>query len=239
VISLYRLPHGLRTVTVAIVPSVVGRLFGHVAPAHHFLDNDRVSAAKPRASFAGIWDGTVIPEASDRCAMADHETPHHHDEVETVSFAVLTISTSRDLADDASGDAIVDLIEDDGKRVASRKVVTDDRDEIAATVEVLADREDVDAVVTTGGTGLSPTDVTPEAVRPLFDQEIPGFGEVFRSLSYDDVGPHAILSRAFAGTREEVPIFCLPGSEQAASFGTRELVLPTVGHMIEQLRSSG
>jgi molybdenum cofactor biosynthesis protein B len=169
--------------------------------------------------------------------MADHDTPHHHDQVEAVSFAVLTISTSRDLEDDESGDAIVDLIESDDKRVASQKVVTDDRDEIAATVEVLADREDIDAIVTTGGTGLTPTDVTPEAVRPLFDQQIPGFGELFRSRSYDDVGPHAILSRALAGTREDVPIFCLPGSEQAASFGTRALVLPTVGHIVEQLRS--
>jgi len=169
--------------------------------------------------------------------MANDDKPHPHDEVEAVSFAVVTISTSRDIEADDSGDAIVELIEADDKHVTSRKVVTDDRDEIAATVEVLAERADVDVVVTTGGTGLSPTDVTPEAVRPLFDQEIPGFGELFRSLSYDDVGPHAMLSRAFAGTREDVPIFCLPGSEQAASFGTRELVLPTVGHMLDQLRS--
>jgi molybdenum cofactor biosynthesis protein B len=168
--------------------------------------------------------------------MAHDDKPHPHDEAEGVAFAVVTISTSRDLDDDESGDAIEALIEGDGKRVTSRKVVTDDRDEIAATVEVLAERADVDAVVSTGGTGLSPTDVTPEAVEPLFDQAIPGFGELFRSLSYDDVGPHAMLSRAFAGACGEVPIFCLPGSKQAASFGTEELVLPTVGHVVDQLR---
>lgn len=169
--------------------------------------------------------------------MAHDDTPHPHDEVEAVSIAVLTISTSRDLDDDDSGDAIQELIEADDKGVATREVVTDDREEIAAAVEALIERDDVDAVVTTGGTGLSPTDVTPEAVGPLFDQEIPGFGELFRSLSYDDVGPHGMLSRAFAGTRNDVPVFCLPGSEQAAAFGTEELILPTVGHMVDQLRA--
>jgi molybdenum cofactor biosynthesis protein B len=86
--------------------------------------------------------------------------------------------------------------------------------------------------VVTGGTGLSPEDITVEAVRPLFDQQIPGFGELFRSLSYEDIGPRALLSRAFGGTKDGVAIFCLPGSKQGAAFGTEELILPTVAHIL-------
>ena len=160
------------------------------------------------------------------------EKVHPHDEVEGIAFAVLTVSSSRTLDEDDSGDAIAEAIETDGKAVATRELVTDDRDQIAAAVEALVERPDVDAVVSTGGTGLSPEDVTVEAVRPLLDQEIPGFGELFRWLSYEDVGPHALLSRAFAGSRDGVPIFCLPGSQQAASFGTEQLILPTVAHIL-------
>lgn len=167
---------------------------------------------------------------------SDHETDgekdHPHHELQTVSFGVLTVSSSRTLETDTGGDRIQELIEADGNEVAVRELVGDDRDAIAATVEALVDREDVDAVVVTGGTGLSPEDVTVEAVRPLFDQEIPGFGELFRYLSYEDIGPRALLSRAFAGSADGVAIFCLPGSEQAAAFGTEELILPTVGHVL-------
>jgi molybdenum cofactor biosynthesis protein B len=164
------------------------------------------------------------------------EKVHPHEEVDETAFGVLTVSSSRTLAEDDSGDSIVAAIEADGKAVATRELVTDDREQIAATVEALAERADIDAIVSTGGTGLSPEDVTVEAVRPLLDQEIPGFGELFRYLSYEDVGPHAILSRAFAGSRDGVAIFCLPGSEQAATFGTEELILPTVGHILGHIQ---
>lgn len=164
----------------------------------------------------------------------DHDGDHQHAhlELDEVSFAVVTVSSSRTLETDEGGDRIRELIEADGHSVAVRELVGDDQHAIAATVEALAEREDVDAVVLTGGTGLSPEDVTVEAVRPLFDQEIPGFGELFRWLSYEDIGPRALLSRAFAGSMDGVAIFCLPGSEQGAAFGTEELILPTVAHVL-------
>lgn len=167
-------------------------------------------------------------------AHDDHseEDEHPHHELESVAFAVVTVSTSRTLETDESGDALQALIEADGQSVAARELVTDDRESIAATVEALVERDDVDAILLTGGTGLSPEDVTVEAVRPLLDQEIPGFGELFRYLSYEDIGPRALLSRAFAGSRDGVAIFCLPGSKQGASFGTEELILPTVAHIL-------
>ncbi len=157
---------------------------------------------------------------------------HPHDELSEIGFGVVTVSTSRTLDNDPGGDALVALIEAEGYDVVARELVTDDREQIAALVEALVEQPDVETVVLTGGTGLAPADVTVEAVRPLLDQEIPGFGELFRYLSYEDIGPRALLSRAFAGSREGVAIFCLPGSKQAATFGTDELILPTIAHIL-------
>jgi molybdenum cofactor biosynthesis protein B len=160
----------------------------------------------------------------------DHSHPHH--EVEEITFGVLTVSSSRTLETDESGDALVETIESGGYGVGRRELVGDQQEAIAATVQAMTEADDIDAVVVTGGTGLSPTDVTVEAVRPLLDQTIPGFGELFRYLSYEDIGPRALLSRAFAGSRAGVPVFCLPGSEQAATFGTEQLVVPTIAHIL-------
>lgn len=163
--------------------------------------------------------------------MGTEESHPHHQRSE-VSLAVLTVSSSRTLETDESGDAIVTTLEDGGHTVIRRELVGDHEQAIASTVLALVERDDVEAVVSTGGTGLSPQDVTVEAVNPLLDQSIPGFSELFRYLSYEDIGPRALLSRAFAGSINGVPVFCLPGSSQAAEFGTAELVVPTVGHVI-------
>jgi len=169
----------------------------------------------------------------------DHgKTDHPHHEVPEVSFGLVTVSTSRALETDESGDAIAAAVEGDGHAVARRELVGDDRESIAVLVAALIEEPGVDAVVLTGGTGLSPEDVTVEAIRPMLDQEIPGFGELFRYLSYEDIGPRALLSRAFAGTRDGVPVFCLPGSEQAATFGTEQLILPTIGHILGHCQGS-
>lgn len=156
---------------------------------------------------------------------------HPHEEEDDIEFGVLTVSTSRTLEEDDSGDALQRAIEDDGHAVAHRDLVGDDRQRIQATVLTLVE-EGADAVVITGGTGLAPSDVTVDAVGPLCDRRIPGFGELFRMLSYEDIGATALLSRADAGVVEDVPVFCLPGSEQAATFGITELVLPTIGHIL-------
>lgn len=157
---------------------------------------------------------------------------HHARDAESVAYSVLTISSSRTLDDDPGGDAVLAAIVDAGDAVVERDLVTDDEAAIRERVEAAVASDDVDAVVTTGGTGLSPDDVTPEAVGPLFDREIPGFGEEFRSRSVEAVGPHGTLSRATAGVADSVPVFCLPGSEQAASTGAAELVLPIAGHVV-------
>jgi molybdenum cofactor biosynthesis protein B len=161
--------------------------------------------------------------------MADD---HHAHDAAAVAFGVLTVSSSRTVETDASGTALVEGIEAAGHTVAVRDLVTDDEAAVRDRVERLRDNDAVEAIVTTGGTGLTPDDVTVEAVRPMFDRAIPGFGEQFRARSVEEVGPHGLLTRATAGIADGVPVFCLPGSEQAASFGLTELVEPVVGHVI-------
>jgi molybdenum cofactor biosynthesis protein B len=156
---------------------------------------------------------------------------HHAEDLESVSAAVLTVSSTRSIDEDASGDAIVELLEGAGHSIATRDVVNDDYDGVQSAVDRFVGRGDVDAVVTTGGTGVSPEDVTPEAVRPLFEKELPGFGETFRALSREQIGTRVIATRAVAGIADGVPVFCLPGSEEAVRLGTAEIVEPEVRHL--------
>lgn len=159
----------------------------------------------------------------------DHD--HHAHDLESVGAAVITISTSRTLDDDPSGDAIRDALESAGHRVVTREVIRDDLDRIQATANQLVDRRDVDVLITTGGTGVTPDDVTVEAIGPLFDKHLPGFGERFRRESESEIGTRSIATRATAGVIEGVPTFVLPGSESAVSLATDELILPEVGHL--------
>lgn len=160
----------------------------------------------------------------------DHDDHHHHD-VESVGVAVVTVSSSRTLDDDPAGDYIEAALEDAGHEVVVRELIPDDFDRIQTMANRLANRDDTDAVITSGGTGVTPDDVTPEAVRQLFDKELPGFGELFRQLSYEEVGTKTVGSRATAGIVHDSPVFCIPGSENAARLGVEEIILPEVGHL--------
>lgn len=160
------------------------------------------------------------------------QSGHHGHDAESVGFGLLTVSSSRTLQDDPTGDALDEAILDAGMLVESRTLVPDEVAPIRAAVEGLVTDDDVDMVVVTGGTGLTRDDVTLQAVDPLLTRQIPGFGELFRLLSYDDVGAKAILSRASAGLADDVPVFCLPGSEAGALLGLEELVLPTASHVV-------
>jgi molybdenum cofactor biosynthesis protein B len=156
---------------------------------------------------------------------------HHHHDVDTVGTGVVTVSTSRTLDSDPAGDAITAAFEGAGHEVVTRELVPDDHDRVQSTVESLTDRSDVGAVVTTGGTGVTPDDVTVEAVEALFTKTLPGFGELFRRLSYDEIGTKVVGTRAVAGVVGGVPVFCLPGSENAARLGAAEVIVPEVGHL--------
>ncbi|WP_418286578.1 MogA/MoaB family molybdenum cofactor biosynthesis protein [Halorubrum sp. DTA46] len=161
----------------------------------------------------------------------DHD--HHHHDPDSVAIAVVTVSSSRSLDDgDTSGEYIVSAFEVAGHEVVVRELVPDEYDSVQGTVDRLARRKDTDAVVTTGGTGVTPDDVTPEAVRGLFAKRLPGFGELFRQLSYQEIGTRTIGSRATAGIVSETPVFCLPGSENAVRLGVDEVILPEIGHLV-------
>ncbi|QCJ46321.1 molybdenum cofactor biosynthesis protein B [Haloprofundus sp. MHR1] len=160
-----------------------------------------------------------------------HDHDHHHHDVETLGFAVVTVSSTRSLDDDSAGDAISAAFEADGHELATRELVNDDYDGVQGTVNRLVSRDDTDVVVTAGGTGVTPDDVTVEAVEPILEKELPGFGELFRTLSYDEIGTRVVGTRATAGVTDGVPVFCLPGSENAARLGAEEIIVPEVGHL--------
>ncbi|WP_439814091.1 molybdenum cofactor biosynthesis protein B [Zavarzinia sp. CC-PAN008] len=132
-----------------------------------------------------------------------------------VGIGVLTISDSRSLAEDRSGDTLVQRLGDAGHRLAARDIVPDERALIAATLRAWVADPAVEVVLATGGTGVTGRDVTPEAVRDVIDKEIPGFGELFRWLSYAKIASSTIQSRALAGVAGGTYIFALPGSPSA------------------------
>lgn len=136
-----------------------------------------------------------------------------------VRIAVLTISDSRTLAEDRSGDALVERIEAAGHILADRLIERDDRDAIIARLHAWIDDPEVDCIVTTGGTGVTGRDVTPEALAAVQDKEIPGFGELFRWLSFQKIGTSTIQSRATACVARGTYIFALPGSTGAVKDG--------------------
>jgi len=162
----------------------------------------------------------------------DHDHDHHHHDVAEIGVAIVTVSSSRTLDDDPAGDYAATAVEEAGHEVTTRELITDDLDTVEGTVNRLVNRDDTDAVITTGGTGVTPDDVTPEAVLPLFDKQLPGFGELFRRLSYDEIGTMTVGSRAVGGVADGVPVFCLPGSENAVRLGVDEIVLAEVSHLV-------
>lgn len=161
----------------------------------------------------------------------DHSHEHHQHDVASLGVAVLTISSSRSLDEDPAGDAIETAFETDGHEVVIRELLRDEYDSIQGTVQRQVDREDTDIVVTTGGTGITPDDVTVEAVRPLLDKRLPGFGELFRALSREEIGTRVVGTRATAGVAAGTVIFCLPGSENAARLGAQEVIVPEAPHL--------
>jgi len=144
---------------------------------------------------------------------------------------VITVSDSRTLEDDTGGALLVELIEGAGHRVVARQIVRDEIEAIRRAIDQAIMRDDVRAVLLTGGTGIAPRDVTPDAVEPILDRVIPGFGELFRALSFHEVGSAAMLSRALAGMARGRLIAALPGSRAAVRLAVERLLLPELGHL--------
>lgn len=144
----------------------------------------------------------------------------------SLRVAVLTVSDTRTLQTDTSGGACVALLEGVGHRIAARRIVPDDLVTIRDVLASWRDADDVDVVITTGGTGITARDVTPDALAPLVTKAIPGFGELFRMLSYADIGTSTIQSRAEGGLMGTTLVFALPGSTGAVRLALEKILLP-------------
>lgn len=176
--------------------------------------------------------------------MSESSHKHKSQAPMKLNFAVIVSSSSRyqklkerQPVTDPSGDLIVELIEDAGYSVVSREILPDDPVLIGKYVGKNIGSEAVDAIVVCGGTGVSITDVTIETVRPLMIKTLPGFGELFRKLSYDEIGSAAIITRALAGVTDQgKAVFCIPGSPQAVKLVMTKLILPETGHILKHAR---
>jgi molybdenum cofactor biosynthesis protein B len=170
---------------------------------------------------------------------------HKKDAKKSYSFAIITISTSRyekygnavspDGAEDLSGKAMKELLEASGNTVSFYRLVPDEKNAIHDAV-FAALGSSADIVVTSGGTGLAPKDLTIESVAPLFEKEIPGFGELFRYKSLEEIGTSVILSRASAGVIKGKAVFCLPGSPNAVKLALSEIIIPEAGHIVRHVK---
>ncbi|HEY4392898.1 MAG TPA: MogA/MoaB family molybdenum cofactor biosynthesis protein [Polyangia bacterium] len=154
----------------------------------------------------------------------------------SIRVALVTASDSRTPATNEGGRLLARLCGEAGFTIVEELLLVEDPTQMRTRVAALARPEVADAVLITGGTGLGPRDRTPEAVSPLFERRLPGFGELFRMLSFRQVGAAAMLSRAEAGVAEGIPIFLLPGSPAAIELAVRELIAPELPHLIGQLR---
>jgi molybdenum cofactor biosynthesis protein B len=160
---------------------------------------------------------------------------HKADAPARVRCFVLTVSDTRTEATDKSGRAIAELLVAAGHEVVGRAIVKDEPADVARVVSDQLASADVQAIITTGGTGLTSRDSTYEAIEGLIEKRLDGFGELFRMLSYHDIGPAAMLSRAVAGTARGKFIAALPGSEGAVRLAVSKLLVPELGHIAQQL----
>ena len=170
---------------------------------------------------------------SDAAEPSPSHPGHHHRQSAParVVTAIVTVSDTRTLESDTGGDIVEEKLLAAQQIVTGRRVVPDEPSAIRdALNEILAEAE-IRAVIFTGGTGIAPRDLTPDTIEPLLDRVIPGFGELFRMLSYEDIGSAALLSRALAGLKEGKVIFVIPGSRGAVRLAMDKLIVPELGHL--------
>ncbi|MGC4191557.1 MAG: MogA/MoaB family molybdenum cofactor biosynthesis protein [Thermomicrobiales bacterium] len=160
---------------------------------------------------------------------------HREQAPESVAVAVLTISDTRTTDDDRSGQIIKQQLTWRGHDLRDYAIVKDDATEIETILQTWIGRDDIRAIVTNGGTGISRRDTTYEVVARMLEKELTGFGELFRMLSYPEIGAAAMLSRAIAGVASRTAIFCLPGSSNAVKLGMEKLIAPELAHVVFEM----
>ncbi len=161
---------------------------------------------------------------------------HKADAPKTLKTAVISVSSTRSLEEDKSGAWISRNLKKEGHTVAAHVVVPDDVEAITGMLEKILAEHEPDAILITGGTGISASDVTIEAVKPFFSKELTAFGTLFAMLSHEDIDSAAILSRATAGIVRNTAVFCMPGSLAACKLACNQLIFPELGHVIRHLQ---
>ncbi|MEM2912133.1 MAG: MogA/MoaB family molybdenum cofactor biosynthesis protein [Candidatus Bathyarchaeia archaeon] len=175
--------------------------------------------------------------------MSESSKRHKAEAPKKLRFGIFVCSTSRynllkkgEKLTDESGDLMEKMIKDSGHTVSFRKLIPDDKALIEEGVKYALESSDVDAVVFCGGTGIAPSDVTIETVSPFMEKILPGFGEIFRLLSFETIGSAAVLSRAVAGVAKGKVFFCIPGSMDAVRICFEKLILPEAAHIVKHAR---
>lgn len=175
--------------------------------------------------------------------MSEITEKHKASAPKQLNYAVFVCSTSRyqdiqkgEKTDDVSGDIIEALLTNVGHCVLSRNIIADDKGIIEDAVKRILNTAELDAAIFCGGTGVAPKDVTIETVSPFFEKTLPGFGEIFRRLSYDKMGSAAVISRAVAGVAKGKALFCIPGSPDAVQVSVETLILPETPHIVRHAR---
>lgn len=161
---------------------------------------------------------------------------HHAEAPNRLRVAVISVSDTRTIETDMSGALIVDLLREAGHEVADRRIVPDEPLRLTPLLQTLRETSTIDAVLMTGGTGISPRDQTYEVVSSLLTKPLPGYGELFRMLSYEEIGPAAMLSRAIGGLMGTTVVLVMPGSRAAVRLAMEKLILPELPHLVQQAR---
>lgn len=176
--------------------------------------------------------------------MSESSKSHKSKAPKTLNFGIFICSTSRysqieageKQVIDVGGDTIVQMLEKAGQKVLFKKIVADDETQIQDAAMYALGLEHLDVVIFSGGTGITPTDITIETVTPFLEKTLPGFGEFFRRISFDHVGSAAVLSRAVAGVAKGRAFFCIPGSPDAVKTALETLILPEAPHIVKHAR---
>jgi molybdenum cofactor biosynthesis protein B len=172
--------------------------------------------------------------------MSETSKLHREGAAKSKGILIVTCSSSRaalanagEKFSDPSGELIEKMMKENGHHVYERKLIPDDSEIIKTTLTDALQKDVIDTIIVTGGTGISEKDVTIEVAQKLFEKELPGFGEIFRKISFDEIGSAAILTRAKAGIVSNKPIFCIPGSPDAVKRSLDKLVIPELPHILK------
>lgn len=168
--------------------------------------------------------------------MSQAVADHHAEAPKVLDLAVLTVSDTRTVETDTSGALIVALAETAGHRVVERAIVPDEPDAMRPLLQGFAARDEIHAVLVTGGTGISPRDQTFETVSALLTKPLPGYGELFRMLSFGEIGPACMLSRALGGLMGRTVLLVMPGSRAAVQLAMSRIILPELPHLVREAR---